>query len=75
LAAGEELVFLEVFDGDTVLRVDPEYLGEYFRECLEDIFGNGGVVLEFHFFDAESLGAFRIDFILHIDALEGKVSV
>jgi hypothetical protein len=30
-------------------------------------------MLEFHFFDVEAFGAFGVDLILHVDALEGEV--
>ena len=70
----EEFILLKFFNRYPLFWVDFKYFAKDISKQLKGLLSNGRIMSEFHLLNIESLCAFRVDFILHVDAFEGKVS-
>lgn len=69
------LILLQILNWDTLYRINFENFVENLGQSIESVFSNWRIVLQLHLFDIETLGALRIDLVLHVDTLKGEVSV
>lgn len=64
----EEDVFSHLVSAHPVLRIDGEDPVEYLGQNIEGFLGDGGVRLDLHLLEVETLVTLGVDLIFHVNA-------
>ena len=70
----KDLIFLQLLNRYSFLRINPEYLAEYLRQKIKYLLPVVRIVPQLHLLDVEPLGTLGIDLKFHVNTFEWKIA-
>ena len=74
LGRSEKLIFLELFDSNSLLRIDPKDSAKDLRQDLKSVLRNRRIVLQLHLLNVKTLSTLRTYLVLHVHTLKRKIA-